>query len=1027
MQNEQDSDISSSGSPTAEDEISSSIESLFRQVSETPYNYTTHVEYIEALRTSCQYQELTRARENMHRIFPLSEDIWLQWIEDEARIASNPEQIRKVGDLYAQAIQDYFSINLWKGYTQYLVEQYNDFLENYSGEQFITLEDVRAIFHQAIKETGFCLPQSHIIWDPYRDFEEGLLEKSPSSLEQQERVKDLYQERLQVPHETLEKTWEDYSHFVTRYYNANYEKHMISIKDQYYEAHRQCQEREPYEQALVQSANGLPEFLRYIKFERKKKRPLFRAITTLFERALVLHYLNDSLWEDYIGFLLEHKNQGELVIKVVERSVRNCPWSGALWGHYFRILDREGSSRDDLTLILNRALTTELLNERLDDLVKVLLAYCDYERLRINWRKEIIDEEKAIDLIAALEYGLEKINQVSSTGDPLRRLEKYYIEIETKLKNIKKAREIWEGILKKDYLLSEAWISYAQWEISIDNIEQARSIFKRGSQSKTDWPERVFQAWENLEHYYGDLNSIQNALLFIRKQAINVASRREKAALYEAQNSLHSWTTEPQDLLEPLRDSLKRKLEFSNDNEESHPPKRSKGIQGDNMDIVEESLEKSQEDKKSFTRIRRDREHSTVAAANLPQNVTEGQLKQLFHQCGKIHSIRIIPESGKEECTAYIEFIENSSVLMALTKDKKRIEDKEISVYHPAETTLFVTNYPPNMEKTAFKEIFGQHGEIMDIRFPNKSVKGVNRRRFCYIEYKEQDSAHAALVEDGRLLETGEKLIVKISDPSQRKPRAPPSKNEIFIRNLPGQVNSDELRNFFETFGPIKDVRVSLFPDGKCKGTAFVEFFREEDAQASIALNSAEFKGNFINVKINDPYYNKTISKDKQPSQQAKNRELPPSVRVEDLPKDVTEEMLNELFSLGTKSGKVHQIKLHPKRHRAQIDFLDKEDPANAELRFDKYEWHGTTLAVKQINDSSSRLLDNTLSLSQPRATITSLVPSVIKRGTISKRGRKRIGVTNPSSLAEQPSTSFKDISVGNDNQIDAVEMLCDK
>ncbi|CAG8435082.1 2926_t:CDS:10 [Ambispora gerdemannii] len=973
-------------------ENEANIKQLKNEVSKNAYDYSVQVQYIEALRHASLYEELTSARENMHNILPLSEELWVQWIEDEKRIASTPDQIKRVINLYSESFKDYFSIKLWNEYIQYVIDQYKSSLEDDDNFQVVTLEEVRNVLREANKKAGCNIPESYIIWNTYLNFETEIMQSSQSNHEEQKlNVRDLYLDRLSVPHKNLEQTWQDYSQFISKNFSGDYESIMVEANKIYSKTSQRYRKKETYEDSLVNSNYSLVEFRKYINYEENERSNIEKSkdpedkkykqiahwlVIMLYERALVYHYIDETFWDDYIGYLLKYKKIAQAV-EVAERSVRNCPWSGMLWSRYIRILVKNNSPRDVVMNIVSRALDISMLNskDRLDDLIKVLLTYCDYERSRINWRRGTIDEEHAIDLRAALQFGLEKVSQAVPVGDPRSRLEFYYIEFETQIKNYAEARKIWEEVINKRKHEPEIWLRYAEWEKSLNNIQEARNIFKRASQVKFDWPEVIFESWENFEHHYGDFDSIENALLFIKSRLAIVMTRREKVniKLQQFQNEaieIQQFPNVPTEVVNmenmtiTSRDSLKRKPEETL--EELHPAKRNKEKSTEDMDIGQESS--FVKDKRRYTRVRRDREHSTIAVVNLPEEVKQGQLKTLFNDCGKINEVRIIPDAQKGESIAYIEFSDRDSVLGALTKDKKKIGDNEISVYQPIAQTLYITNFSESTNEQDLLNIFEKYGEIIDIRMPSANVKGVKRRRFCYIEYKKQESARAALAEDGQPW-FGFTLSVHISDPDRKKQRSPPAKNEIIIHNLPSQVDQNELKTLFQPYGTIKNARINLNEEGKCTGTAFIDFLKQEEAQAAAkAMNQVDFKNNCLHVVVADPNIGKK-SKGKELSIATKRDR---GISVKQLPKNITKENLQELFA---KCGTIRDINYDNKEHTAEIEYAGVEDAGKAILRFDKYEWHGVRISVKgmisvkqQYPTSSKQLVPRT-ALMPPRST----------------------------------------------------------
>jgi hypothetical protein len=72
-----------------------------------PFNYEAHLSYVDACRKTGRVDKLREARENMNKIFPLPEDVWLAWLEDEQRLVSSMKEIESVIQLYERAVKDY--------------------------------------------------------------------------------------------------------------------------------------------------------------------------------------------------------------------------------------------------------------------------------------------------------------------------------------------------------------------------------------------------------------------------------------------------------------------------------------------------------------------------------------------------------------------------------------------------------------------------------------------------------------------------------------------------------------------------------------------------------------------------------------------------------------------------------------------------------------------------------------------------------------------------------------------------------
>ena len=52
----------------------------------------------------------------MQQLFPLTEDIWLEWLSDEHSAARKPAEHTELHRLYKLAVEDYLSLAIWDRY-----------------------------------------------------------------------------------------------------------------------------------------------------------------------------------------------------------------------------------------------------------------------------------------------------------------------------------------------------------------------------------------------------------------------------------------------------------------------------------------------------------------------------------------------------------------------------------------------------------------------------------------------------------------------------------------------------------------------------------------------------------------------------------------------------------------------------------------------------------------------------------------------------------------------------------------------
>ncbi len=117
-----------------------------------------------------------------------------------------------------------------------------------------------------------------------------------------------------------------------------------------------------------------------------------------------------------------------------------------------------------------------------------------------------------------------------------------------------------------------------------------------------------------------------------------------------------------------------------------------------------------------------------------------------------------------------------------------------------------------------------QYGEIVDIRFP--SLKYNTHRRFCYVQFKLSTDAESATELDGEDLGDNLKLLAKLSDPGQKKPRegAMYDGRELYLVNLDRNTTKADIKQVFKKYGSIESVKILTKVDGTSRGIGYVVF-----------------------------------------------------------------------------------------------------------------------------------------------------------------------------------------------------------
>jgi RNA recognition motif-containing protein len=290
------------------------------------------------------------------------------------------------------------------------------------------------------------------------------------------------------------------------------------------------------------------------------------------------------------------------------------------------------------------------------------------------------------------------------------------------------------------------------------------------------------------------------------------------------------------------------------------------------------------------------------------------------------------------------------SVAAALTKDKKQLRGKEIAVHLAWKSTLYVTNFPESADDAVVRDLFGQYGLIFDVRWPSKKFK--NTRRFCYVQYTSPSSAEKALELHGRELEPDRPMSVLISNPERKKERtdADANEKEIYVAGLSKFTTKEDLMKLFQTYGPVKDVRMALEQNGQAKGFAFIEFDEEKDAQAALGANNYELKKRRIAVTLADSRVrarNRNLTDEAGLGQQAVTRNR--SLRIRNLPPATHEGLLQQALE---KLAVVKRVEIFQDKNEAVVELETAAEAGKLLLRTEHILFNEQALELSEESQS---------------------------------------------------------------------------
>ncbi|GCC23990.1 hypothetical protein chiPu_0002388 [Chiloscyllium punctatum] len=820
-----DSEEEMEDSSEDEQENEAEIQRLEEQLSISAYDYNCHVDLIKLLRQEGELEKLRAARQKMSELFPLTEELWLDWLKDEILMAEGTADRENVYELFEKAIKDYICPEIWLEYAQYSIGGI--------GQQG-GIERARAIFDRALTAAGLHMTKGVAIWEAFREFENailGTLQASPGSIltpEQQEvvnaqleRIHTLFKRQLGVPLLDMETTYAEYEEWAD-------ELPSESVTQTYKKALQQMEKRKPFEESLlVADPPKLAEYQAYIDFEMKEGDPA--RIQIIFERALSENCLVPDLWARFTLYLDRQLKIKDLVLSAHERAVRNCPWIVGLWKRYLLALERHRAEHKVITETFEKALNAGFIQAT--DYVELWQAYLDYLRRRVNFNQDSSKELE--ELRSAFSRGLDYLKQdieqrFGESGDPSCTILQNWARIEARLcKNMQKAREIWDRIMTKgNATYANMWLEYYNLERAHGDSQHCRKALHRAVQCTTDYPEHVCDVLLAFERVEGSLEDWDLAVEKTETRLNRVNEQRAKAAEKEA-------------LLTKQEEEKNMQRKKGRSEKKAARKAQKQALPGDKRKVDEEEWgsQTDQPNKKSRA-----------------LELEETEEEDLSTECGLF---------GRKSSTKILETPAlQKQKAAAATRNKVLHDDSKDNL------TVFVSNLSysmPNPEER-LKEMFESFGEIADVR-PVYNNRGLFRG-YCYVEFKEEKAATSALRLDRQELE-GRPMFVspcvdKTKNPDFKVFRYSTSleKHKVFISGLPFSCTKEELEEICKEHGNLKDIRLVTNRSGKPKGLAYAEYENEAQAsQAVLKMDGMVIKDHTISVAISNPPQRKQTTK----------------------------------------------------------------------------------------------------------------------------------------------------------------------
>ncbi|KAI1819359.1 putative pre-mRNA splicing factor [Xylaria intraflava] len=885
---------------------------------------------------------------------PVGEDSWLAYIDEQRRYASDLESRVKVVELFKAALNDEpASLRLWLAYCEYFWSLFTECQspgapssssssspspslssvaaaataaaaaaaaapwaeeERQVGRELFSFDAALSLWSDGYNATKFRISDSHLFWDRWVaiELEQLARTRTPSGVK---RISHLFRDRLQVPHGTWDQTSQMFSEFLTTYNNAAYEKEFQDITRTARDAKAAYQLREPHELELARARARdrdaeRAEMRRYLDWEMTQTAaanhsgddPLAVPLGLgLYARALTdIFAFDDDVWNNCAVYLSSLHRQAKTrpspygsllpnMLDFFQRATKHCPWSGPLWSRYILTAEDAGWSFHNVESIKHGATNTKALDKNgMTGVLDMYTAWCGFlKRTAMNPNApEDAADVAEVGLLAALEdvelWG-KRLYKDAYQGDPNFRLERILIQYLTEVKgDIDGARRHWDRMSHHTLLANsyDFWLNYYLWEM-VSNASRPKA-------QNTTPPTPAQSAGAKP----GRIPTLATAVL--------------QRAL--AQRTL-DW---PERIMEVY-------LQHCNDYE-----------QPDALHYALDTVHKTRR------QVAKRRERETAAAAAAYANQAEQVQQEAAVRSAQDAAAPGSPSSAKRKRDETNEAA--GEIASKKAKSEAGIdgatESRECKSKRDREnTSVMVTNLPPDVSQTAIRRYFKDYGHINNLIMRKEAD---DKSASALIEFRSPEEANSALLRDQKYFHQSQLSV------------QPGTHLTVFVSNYPPTADDGYIRRLFSHCGDIFNIRWPSLKYNTHRRFCYVSFRDSDAGYKATLMDGTLVEGKYkLQSKFSDPSH----KKDRE-SAVAEGRE----VRVKGVHPAAQE---NDIRSVFGKYGKVVNVRIltnlsGQRIGTAFIVFETKEQAENA-LELDKTKFKSQILEVELCKESNFR------------------------------------------------------------------------
>jgi len=306
---------------------------------------------------------------------------------------------------------------------------------------------------------------------------------------------------------------------------------------------------------------------------------------------------------------------------------------------------------------------------------------------------------------------------------------------------------------------------------------------------------------------------------------------------------------------------------------------------------------------------------TSLYVGELDFSVTEAMLYEIFSMVGPVSSIRVCRDAVTRRSLgyAYVNYLNANDAERALDqlnysliKNKAcriMVSQRDPALRKTGAGNIFLKNLDETIDNKALHDTFAAFGTILSCKVA-LDENGVSRG-FGFVHFDTGEAADAAIAGVNGMLLNDKVVFVGHHVPKrERQAKIDEVKSHftnLYVKNLPTEVEEKEFRELFEKFGTVTSAVVTTDAEGKSKGFGFVNFESHEGARKAVdELHEKDYKGQqlYVTRAQKKGEREEELRKSYEQAKYEKNIKYQGvNLYVKNLDDDINDEKLNAEFS----------------------------------------------------------------------------------------------------------------------------------